>query len=402
MALISDDYIRRLSLGAKTEIVIRDSKLTGFAMRVRRRADGSLSRSFFVLQELPPFGNSRRRRKLTIGDYPTFTAEAARTEAESMLRAIQRGDDPAAARAEKIAQPLFKALAEDFELQHLAELKRGTQADYKGRIRRHLVPEFGDKRVVDISPQMIRDFHRRRGRKHPTDANRLLAVLSAMMSHAVALGWRPANPCMGIPRYTERARDAWLDEHDLPKFLKALAKVDGPYGELIRFLAVSGWRVSEARSLRWEMVDLKRMVANLPDSKTGEVVRALSTDAATLIDRQPRRFGYVFSKRGHHALDYRTCLQVLAGVCEAAEIAKITPHVLRHSAATWAAIAGAQAHELREAFGWKTLAMTARYVSRSESLARKGVQRAADAMNVLQRPVADVTDHVDFMARGKS
>jgi integrase len=84
--------------------------------------------------------------------------------------------------------------------------------------------------------------------------------------------------------------------------------------------------------------------------------------------------------------------EVLSDVCAAAGIAQITPHVLRHTAATWAAISGAEAHELREAFGWKTLAMTARYVSKSESLARRGAQRAADAMNVLQRPSAQITE----------
>ncbi|TIS16353.1 MAG: hypothetical protein E5X07_35605 [Mesorhizobium sp.] len=79
-------------------------------------------------------------------------------------------------------------------------------------------------------------------------------------------------------------------------------------------------------------------------------------------------------------------------MCTAAGIDQITPHGLRHTAATWAAVSGAEAHELREAFGWKTLAMTNRYVSKAESLGRRGAQRAADAMNVLQKPVADVKE----------
>lgn len=140
------------------------------------------------------------------------------------------------------------------------------------------------------------------------------------------------------------------------------------------------------------MVDLPRMLARLPDSKTGAAVRPLSTDAATIVDRQSHRVGYVFRGRGDRPVDYRKACELLVAICVDAGIDPITPHVLRHTAATWAAVSGAEAHELREAFGWKTLAMTARYVSRSESLARRGAERAASAMNVLQKPTAAMNE----------
>jgi integrase len=239
---------------------------------------------------------------------------------------------------------------------------------------------------------MVRALLRKK-KANPIDANRSLAVLSKMMSRAIELDMRKDNPCARMKKNKEAPRERWLDEHDLPPFLKALAAVDGPHADCIRFLTVTGWRVSEAIFLTWDMVDLPRMVARLPDTKTGASDRALSTDAATIIDGQGHRVGYVFSgRRGSQGVSYKRLREVLSDVCAAAGIAQITPHVLRHTAATWAAISGAEAHELREAFGWKTLAMTARYVSKSESLARRGAQRAADAMNVLQRPSAQITE----------
>jgi integrase len=213
-----------------------------------------------------------------------------------------------------------------------------------------------------------------------------------MFSYAIEREWRIDNPTKGVKRYREHARETWLDEHDMPKFVAALAETSGPYIDLLRFLTVSGWRISEARGLTWAMVDLKRMVAHLPDSKTGATDRQLSADAATVIANQEHRNGYVFSKTGRHALDYRHTLSVLRSVCEAAKIDPITPHVLRHSAATWAAVEGAQAHEIREAFGWKTLAMTSRYVSKAEALGRRGVERAAGAINIFQKPPAPVEE----------
>lgn len=390
MPVLSDDFLRRLTLGDRDERIIRDSKLTGFAVRIRRNADDTLSKVFFVFQELPAPDGKRKRRKITIGDHGTYPAEKARAEAQAMLQAVKAGDDPAAARAAKKAQPLFEDLVSDFEENHIADKKPATQKDYKGRIRRVLLPEFKGRRVADITPEMVRALLRKK-KANPIDANRSLAVLSKMMSRAIELDMRKDNPCSRMKKNKEAPRERWLDEHDLPPFLKALAAVEGPHADCIRFLTVTGWRVSEALSLTWDMVDLPRMIARLPDTKTGASDRALSTDAATIIDGQKHRVGFVFSgRKGSQPVSYKRLREVLSDICAAAEIEPITPHVLRHTAATWAAISGAEAHELREAFGWRTLAMTARYVSRSESLARRGAQRAADAMNVLQKPSADV------------
>lgn len=391
MPVLTDDFLQnRLSLKGRDEILIRDSKLTGFAVRVRRKADGSLSKVFFVFQELPSAAGKRRRRKITIGDHATFPAEKARAAAQVMLQAIKAGDDPAAARAAKKAQPLFEHLVDDFEENHIADKKPATQKDYQGRIRRNLLPEFKGRRVADITPEMVRAFMRKK-KSNPIDANRSLSVLSKMMSRAIELDMRRDNPCARLPKNKETSRERWLDETDLPSFLKALVAFEGAHADCIRFLTVTGWRVSEALHLTWDMVDLPRLVARLPDTKTGASVRALATDAATIIDRQPHRLGFIFSgRKGAQGISYKVLREVLTKVCARAEIEPITPHVLRHTAATWAAINGAEAHELREAFGWKTLAMTARYVSKSESLARRGAQRAADAMNVLQKPSADV------------
>jgi integrase len=390
MPRITEDFIRRFSLRGREEVVVRDSQLTGFCARFRRRKDNSVSLSFFAISEMAAVDNKRRRRKILIGDYPTWPADRARAEAAEMLRAIDRGEDPKAQREDRRAQPTFAELVTEFEARHFPDLKPASRKDYQGRIRRVLLPTFGKIRVCDVTSPMVRDMVLRK-RANPTDANRALAVMSSMMSLAVEHGWRADNPCKGVKRYKEKPREHWLDEHDLPKFLAALAQAKGPHAEAIRFLTVTGWRVSEVTGLRWDMVDLPRMIARLPDTKTGQQVRALSTDAAALVDRQQHRHGYVFSPRGGWSpVGYTRVRHALTAVCEAAGIVPITPHVLRHTAATWAAVNGAEAHELREAFGWKTLAMTARYVSKSEALARRGAERAAGAINIFNRPAAKI------------
>lgn len=393
MAAITDNLIERTTLGSRNELIIRDSKLTGFALRIRRKADGKLSRTFFVVYEAPAASGPRKRKKISIGDYPTFSAEVAREEARRMLQAYERGDDPAAERRAKRDAPLLEKLAEEFEEVHLADKKPRTREDYKERIGRRLLPEFKGMRVADITGWHVREFIRK-GKDRPTDTNRSVAILSSMM--AFAMGTNPPmrldNPCIGLKRHRERKRDAWIDRHDLPAFLRAVHDIGGTYRDIILFLTVAGWRITETRLLTWDMVDLKRMLARLPDetSKTGAREQVLSADAASIIGAQSHRVGFVFSKGGTRPLSYHHVREALWAVCDRAEIDRISPHALRHTAASWTAISGATAHELRDAFGWKTLAMTARYVERAEELARRGVERAASAMNVLDRPSADI------------
>ena len=104
----------------------------------------------------------------------------------------------------------------------------------------------------------------------------------------------------------------------------------------------------------------------------------LSTDAAALIDRQPGRAGTVFSNKGGAPVSANTLRRTLDALLDVAGIAsgkaasdgtieKVTSHTFRHTAASWAALGGADPFMLRDTFAWKTLAMTNKYVKRADS-----------------------------------
>ncbi|MER8373702.1 site-specific integrase [Mesorhizobium sp. M1406] len=387
LPLISDDFVRRTGLpDGRNNAIFRDRKLTGFQLRIRRMAGGGLTKTYQV--EHKGIGNSGRK-VIVIGDVNIFTVEDARCEAIAILKAVSTGDDPKAIRRARQNAPNWETLVTAFDTDHIEEKAPSTQKDYRGRIRRNLTPFFKGVKIATVTPDLVSDFKRKK-RRNPTDANRSLAVLSVMMNYAKAKAWCVGNPVVGIKRNKEKPREAWLDEIDLPKFLAVLQKraADDAMIDLIRFLLISGWRVSEARLLRWEEVELPRLTAHI-QTKTGFQARQLSTDAATIIDRQKHRIGFVFSGRaGRFPMAYKRIRAVLDALCAEAEINRITPHVLRHSSATWSAVNGADLLELRQAYGWKGLAMPNRYVSRAEALGRQGAQKAADAMNVLGKPAA--------------
>lgn len=387
--LLSEDFVRNRvnkELAGKPERSFRDAKLTGFVLRVRRLADGSITKTFFVHQPVP---GRRNPRKIVIGDHATWPADKAREEAQRMLQAVRRGDDPAAERAAKQALPLWEDLLKAFRAKHLPKKQPGTAKRYNGVIDRVLTPALKGKRVADISTAMVAAFYARKADR-PADANNALRVLSKMMTFAIGEGMRSTNPVKGIERYANRARERWLDEAELPKFLAALSDEPGAVGALIRFLLVTGWRVSDARLLDWSQVDLKTLTVRLADTATKKRARVLSADAARLIDCQSGRVGPVFAGRGGAPISYTRLRERLTAICNAAGIEPITPHVFRHSAATWASLHGADLIELRDAFGWRSLAMPNRYVKTAETVARRGAERVANAINLFDRPAAQI------------
>ncbi len=393
------DRVTRLMPKGKDEWKVRDSKLTGFMLRCRRAADETISREFFF-DYLPPatsVDEKPNRKRLAIGKWPTFTADEAREQARLMAQGLKDGIDPAHVRAAKLAEPTFDKLWTDFKEGHLSEKQPGTIKGYTGSYRRVLLPAFKGRKVASITRDEVEAL-RRKHKRTPTGLNRALAVLSKMMNIAIINKWRTDNPVKFVKRFSENANETWVDENDLGPFLDALGKVPGPMGDFLRFLAVTGWRVTAARKLRWDQVDLKKLEVNLKDTATKKNATALSADAAMIIDNQPHRMGYVFSRsKGREPIDYRGVLAELATVCQAADIERVTPHTLRRTIATHSAIAGANVAELMQSYGWKTPSMAMRYVKKSESLARKGVERGANVINVFRRGVEKPGDDVAEM-----
>jgi integrase len=129
----------------------------------------------------------------------------------------------------------------------------------------------------------------------PYQANRTLGVLSKMMNLAETWGLRGkhSNPCEDIERYPERKRERFLSSSELRALGQALqaAEVDGVerlYAiAAFRLLLLTGCRLSEIQTLKWDHVDLDQMEFHLPDSKTGPKTVHLSDAPVNLLRALP-------------------------------------------------------------------------------------------------------------------
>jgi integrase len=148
---------------------------------------------------------------------------------------------------------------------------------------------------------------------------------------------------------------------------------------LFRFLALSGWRESEGRTLAWAEVDEGRGVATLADTKTGRSVRPLGAAALAVLAavRELPRDGapspYVFPGAARDGAAHRSNVRRPWGQVRRLAGLSIRLHDLRHSFTTVARGLGYGDHVIAQLVGHQLRGVTSRYGDVPDGL----VQRAA-------------------------
>jgi integrase len=259
-----------------------------------------------------------------------------------------------------------------------ARLKQSAQARYRGIVERHIRPRWGVvplNRVthadvvawlagIDLSASSVRHIHR---------------TLSLIMELAVRDGRLARNPAAGVklPKLPSAAK-RFLTRDEVFRLADAAAEHGEQYRVLILLLAFCGLRWGEAAGLRVKRLDLMRrrltVAETLIDDKTsGALVwetpknhqaRAVHLPpfladqlAEVVAGKQPDDLVFT-STRGKPMSNGNFRRYVFDHAAEAAGLSGITPHVLRHTAASLAVSAGANVKAVQRMLGHASAAMT--------------------------------------------
>jgi integrase len=255
---ISQRSVKALKPGK--ERIWYDDELRGFGVRVTEAGVKA-----FVLN----YSIAGRERRCTIGRWPEWSADAARTEALSLRDNVNKGTDPLhereVARGERTVADLAADYIKDYALPH----KKERSVYYDNRmLDRIIVPKLGRLRVSAVCKRDIELVHTSL-RKTPYQANRVLALMKKMFACAVDWEMRPDNPVRRVKPFPESKREAWFSVEQLQKFAVALdAYPDQDAADALRLLIVTGSRPHEVMGAEWPQFDLWRGTWTKPSHHT--------------------------------------------------------------------------------------------------------------------------------------
>jgi integrase len=345
-----------------------DSQVSGFGVK----ALPSGKKRYVLKYRSGGGGRGGTQRWLLLGTHGSITVDEARKIAQQASASIARGEDPQANKEGKRVQLRMGDLWSRFERDYLPQRKAGTQRDYKRYWDQALVKKFGTGAISELTRADVDKFHKSL-RGTPYEANRILALLSRLMSLAEAWGLRGqgTNPCKFVQRFKEEPRSRYLTAAELTaigKTLQELIKTKEVLPEqanAIRVLLYTGARLNEILTAKVSWVDWERRVIALPDSKTGKKLVYLS-DQAILILRQQEVLAA--KKKSEFLFPGRSADKPMINlrkpwvrVCEKAGIEGVRLHDLRHTAASLAVGQGVSLPVIGRLLGHSQAQTTLRY-----------------------------------------
>jgi integrase len=297
----------------KDRVFLWDQDLKGFGV-VAMPSGGKV----YVAQ----FRQGGRSRRMKLGEHGRLTPDEARTFAKEVLGAVAKGLDPIEERRARQKARSFKEVAEDFLRLHVAQKRKDrTHDEYDRLLRLHIYPALGSRPITAIGKDDVARLHNAMAGK-PSAANRCLALFDSVWNWAVRRGEIAAlpSPTKGLERNPERSRERYLSADELRRLGKALrdaetiglpwlvdetgpkakhlpkaekrATVVDPYAvAAIRLLMLTGARLREILTARWDYIDWDRGLMFLPDSKTGRKTLYLSEVALALLEDLPKVAG---------------------------------------------------------------------------------------------------------------
>jgi integrase len=208
----------------------------------------------------------------------------------------------------------------------------------------------------------------------PATVNRQKAALSSFFKHAIGAGHIKRNPVSGVPARPEHnKRTRWLSDDERARLLDAAKSSAWPMLYLLILAALmTGARKGELLSLRWEAIDFARRTVLLPCTKNGSP-RTLTLPRPVIEEllRHRRAGGLVFAS-DTNPFRAASVDRSWTNALTAAGIEAFRFHDLRHSAASYLAMAGASLLEIGAVLGHRSTQTTLRYahlsVERSQEL----------------------------------
>ena len=356
-------------------IYVNDARMPGLSVRITKAG----VKSYVFTKKV-----NGKFLRVTLGKVGGMTLNAARTATSAHHGDIAKGVDVAAARRGAKAAAKLKAttLADAYErFLTLKERRASTVKDYKMLWRLHLSDRLKRKPLADITSSDVEKLKTEVGRKTPRTANKVVVLLSAIMSKC---GRWADNPARGIERFEERVRTRRLSADELARLWKALDAAEGSlWADFFMVLIVTGARREALCSMRWQDLDLAAGVWVVPaiwSKNRHEMAVPLTSIAVKVLQRRqesrtrsPWVWPSALAKVGHVVNPEKPWRRFL----KAAEIKEnASLHDVRRTLGSSLAKSGATAAIISKALGHVSPQSARAYVHLDVEPARAAIEKA--------------------------
>ena len=361
------------------DTILWDTDLKGFGCKVTPKG----KRVYFLYYRT----RDGQQRRPTIGVHGNITCEQARETAGRWLAQVADGGDPSGRRKARREAETISALCDRFLDEHCASRRASTVKEYRRLIERRISPELGKIKIDALTGADVARFHHAM-RATPRSANQAVSVLSKMVSLAIRWGLRRdgINPCRGaIDKFPERKRERLISPAEYARLGSVLAEAERTQTEhptlvaFFRLAALSGCRLSEIRTLRWENIKEDRGIIHMPETKTGEKIVEITAPVAAVLNSLPRVSEWVLPALtdSDKPLPVNTVEKAWTRIRALAELTDLRVHDLRHGYGATGITAGVDIRVLQTLLGHATITMTQRYAAVADNPRRDAAEAIA-------------------------
>jgi integrase len=242
---------------------------------------------------------------------------------------------------------------------------------------KHVRDTLGPLGWQQLTPVVLNSWLRRQLRQslETTTVNKHIFLVNRLLR--TSFEWQVVPEGLRPPRYLQRLptgdyRQRFLSGDEIRRLLNACEQVDHPFlGLFIKFLLLTGARKGEARTARWQDVDLSTAVWRVPRSKNGRSRRIMLSTAALAVLEQTKetawRLGlaidpdsFVFTNP-RTKTRYDSFHRAYYKARSRAHLLDVRIHDLRHTYASILINNGVSLYEVQELLGHSSAAMTQRY-----------------------------------------
>jgi integrase len=370
----TEPKIRELIAPATGRAYHKDEKFPGLQICVTE----SGTKTYYFVKRI-----AGKPTRIRLGNANGLTVEAARNAAAAITGDLAAGRNPQEDRRVRRQEPTLKDLWEHWKLYAEAHKRPRSFDEDKRNYKNHLA-RLESRRLSTIKKSDVQNLHARIGRKSGIyAANRVLALLRAMLNKAEEIGYRGSNSARGVKQFKETSRDRFLHPDELKKFFDALSRATPLFRDFFLTCLLTGARKTNVLTMQWIDIDFHAGVWRIPMTKSGSpVVVPLVIPVLELLSERRNASDdspWVFPghKRGTHLV---TPTKAWKAIIDESGLSDVRPHDLRRSLGSWMAIRGSGLPIIGKLLGHRRESTTQIYARLTVDPVRAAAEEATNAM----------------------